>query len=94
LLLCAPCPHLCLGFLSGGCAKALDSFGDPVSGSVDVYAWNGAWGYRYEASTSGLVKVGVRWYDPAIGRFLQKDPLLPIGENPFSYFLIPTGRMQ
>lgn len=37
-----------------------------MSGSVNVYAWNGAWGYRYEAHTGGLVKVGVRWYDPAI----------------------------
>jgi len=39
-----------------------------VSDSPDVYAWNGAWGYRNEANTGGLQKVGVRWYDPAIGR--------------------------
>jgi len=57
-------------------APVLDAFGDLVSGSPDVYAWNGGWGYRYEAGTGGLVKVGVRWYDPAIGRFLQKDPWL------------------
>ena len=57
-------------------APVLDAFGDVVSGSPDVYAWNGAWGYRYEAHTGGLVKVGVRWYDPAMGRFLQKDPWL------------------
>ena len=44
-----------------------------VSDSPDVYAWNGAWGYRHEAHTGGLQKVGVRWYDPAIGRFLFTD---------------------
>jgi RHS repeat-associated protein len=38
---------------------------------IAAYGWNGAWGYRHEAH-----KVGVRWYDPAIGRFLQKDPWL------------------
>mgnify|MGYP000586762564 CR=1 FL=1 len=44
--------------------------------AVAAYGWNGAWGYRNEAHTGGLQKVGVRWYDPAIGRFLQKDPWL------------------
>ncbi|GIV87201.1 MAG: hypothetical protein KatS3mg054_1230 [Chloroflexus sp.] len=35
---------------------------------------NGAWLYRNELTeTGGLVKVGVRWYDPAVGRFLQQD---------------------
>lgn len=67
-----------------------DAFGDLVSVSPDVYAWNGAWGYRYEAHTGGLVKVGVRWYDPTIGRFLQKDPWLgtltfPLTLNAYGY---------
>jgi RHS repeat-associated protein len=81
-----------------------DAFGDLVSGSPDVYAWNGAWGYRHEARTGGLQKVGVRWYDPAIGRFLQKDPwlgslALPLTLNRYGYcvnepiqFSDPTGR--
>ena len=52
--------------------------------------WNGAWGYRHEAHTGGLQKVGVRWYDPAIGRFLQKDPWLgspamPLTLNRYGY---------
>jgi len=42
-------------------APVFDAFGDLVSGSPDVYAWNGAWGYRNEANTGGLQKVGVRW---------------------------------
>jgi RHS repeat-associated protein len=71
-------------------APVFDAFGDVVSGSPDVYAWNGAWGYRNEAHTGGLQKVGVRWYDPAIGRFLQKDPWLgtpyePLTLNRYGY---------
>ncbi len=71
-------------------APVFDAFGDLVSGSPDVYAWNGAWGYRNEAHTGGLQKVGVRWYDPAIGRFLQKDPWLgslyaPLTLNRYGY---------
>jgi RHS repeat-associated protein len=71
-------------------APVFDAFGDVVSGVPDVYAWNGAWGYRNEAHTGGLMKVGVRWYDPAIGRFLQKDPWLgshyePLTLNAYGY---------
>jgi RHS repeat-associated protein len=71
-------------------APVFDAFGDLVSGSPEVYAWNGAWGYRNEAHTGGLQKVGVRWYDPAIGRFLQKDPWLgtprsPVSLNPYVF---------
>jgi RHS repeat-associated protein len=86
-------------------APVFDAFGDLVSGVPDVYAWNGAWGYRNEAHTGGLQKVGVRWYDPAIGRFLQKDPwlgsvTLPSTLNNFTYCLNdplqyadPTGKL-
>jgi len=57
---------------------------------IAAYGWNGAWGYRNEAHTGGLQKVGVRWYDPAIGRFLQKDPWLgslyaPLTLNRYGY---------
>jgi RHS repeat-associated protein len=45
---------------------------EPMAG-IAAYDWNGAWGYRNEANTDGLQQVGVRWYDPATGRFLQKD---------------------
>jgi len=71
-------------------APVFDAFGDLVSGSPEVYAWNGAWVYRNEAHIGGLQKVGVRWYDPAIGRFLQKDPwlgslALPLTLNRYGY---------
>ena len=86
-------------------APVFDAFGDLVSGSPDVYAWNGAWGYRNEAHTGGLQKVGVRWYDPATGRFLQKDswlgsPYEPLTLNRYGYcgneplhFVDPTGQI-
>jgi len=65
-------------------------FGDLVSGARPTYDWNGAWGYRNEALTGGLQKVGVRWYDPAVGRFLQPDPWLgdiyqPLTLNRYGY---------
>ena len=56
-----------------------------------VYDWNGAWLYRNELTeTGGLVQVGVRWYDPYTGRFLQKDPWLgslyaPLTLNAYGY---------
>ena len=56
-----------------------------------MYDWSGAWLYRNELTESGgLVKVGVRWYDPAIGRFLQQDPWLgslyaPLTLNAYGY---------
>jgi len=79
-----PLSTCALALLVSGRASGL------VSGSPDGYAWNGVWGYRYEAGTGGLVKVGVRWYDPAIGRFLQKDPWLgsvayPLTLNAYGY---------
>ena len=62
---------------------------EPMVG-IAAYGWNGAWGYRNEAHTGGLQKVGVRWYDPAIGRFQQKNPWLgtpyePLTLNRYGY---------
>ncbi|MFN4033968.1 MAG: RHS repeat-associated core domain-containing protein [Fimbriimonadales bacterium] len=69
----------------------IDAFGDLVSGMRQVYDWNGAWLYRNELTESGgLVQVGVRWYDPYTGRFLQQDPWLgslyaPLTLNAYAY---------
>jgi len=49
-------------------ATITDAFGDTVAGVRPTYDWNGAWGYRNEALTGGLQKVGVRWYEPTVGR--------------------------
>ena len=71
-------------------APITDAFGDTVAGARQTYDWNGAWGYRNEALTGGLQKVGVRWYDPTVGRFLQPDPWLgdiyePLTLNAYGY---------
>ena len=71
-------------------APITDAFGDLVNGARPTYDWNGAWGYRNEALTGGLLKVGVRWYDPTVGRFLQQDPWLgsiyaPLTLNAYGY---------
>jgi RHS repeat-associated protein len=71
-------------------APITDAFGDLVAGNRQTYDWNGAWGYRNEALTGGLQKVGVRWCDPTVGRFLQQDPWLgslyaPLTLNGYGY---------
>ncbi len=71
-------------------APLTDALGDLVSGNRAVYDWNGSWGYRNEVLTGGLVKVGVRWYDPVVGRFLQQDLWLgsiyaPLMLNAYGY---------
>jgi len=72
-------------------APFTDAFGDTVNGTRQTYDWNGLWGYRNElVEAGGLVKVGVRWYDPAVGRFLQQDPWLgdiyqPLTLNAYGY---------
>jgi len=71
-------------------APLTDAFGDLINGTRETYDWNGAWGYRNEPFTGGLQKVGVRWYDPAVGRFLQVDPWLgsiyqPLTLNGYGY---------
>ena len=66
-------------------------YGDTMSKVHQTYDWNGAWGYRNKlVEAGGLVKVGVRWYDPAVGRFLQQDPWLgsiyaPLTLNAYGY---------
>ena len=73
--------------MSSACVQRL---GDLVAGNRQTYDWNGAWGYRNEALSGGLQKVSVRWYDPAVGRFLQQDPWLgdmyePLTLNAYGY---------
>ena len=49
-------------------APITDALDNTVAGARQTYDWNGARGYRNEALTGGLQKVGVRWYDPTVGR--------------------------
>jgi RHS repeat-associated protein len=38
------------------------------------FKWAGGWGYQSDAP-SGLQLLGARYYDPAVGRFLNPDPI-------------------
>ena len=52
-----------------------DPYGNVTSatGSITTNPWQFAGGF-YD-STTGLYKFGVRYYDPALGRWTQQDPL-------------------
>ncbi|MCW5933156.1 MAG: hypothetical protein KIT45_02510 [Fimbriimonadia bacterium] len=55
-----------------------DSFGYLISGNLSEYGWNGLYSHRYEVNIGGILQVGVRWYDPVVGRFLQQDPAFSV----------------
>ena len=59
-------------------------FADPPSDSATRYLYAGAFGYETgllsndpasNAPPFAFLHVGERWYDPATGRFLQRDPI-------------------
>jgi len=78
------------------------AFGERITGSMsdpgDRYAYAGAWGYQSHEEFP-LLHVGARYYDPATGRFLQRDPIgISGGLNVYEYvfssptaFVDPTG---
>ncbi len=59
------------------------AFGEVIGGnntgaSQSVYQWGAQSGYRMDGGSGGggdcgLVKVGARYYDPAVGRFTSRD---------------------
>jgi RHS repeat-associated protein len=70
--------------------------GQPPSAAVTRYGYAGSWGYEsglltvQGANTSlppiTLQHVGERWYQPAIGRFVQRDPIgIRGGKNLYAY---------
>jgi RHS repeat-associated protein len=48
------------------------------------YRWLGALGVYFDTAT-GLYKMGTRYYDPALGRFTQVDPIAGASHNPYDY---------
>jgi RHS repeat-associated protein len=68
--------------------SVLTAFGVPVhsAGPNDTrYGYVGAHGYE-NLTASSFLHVGERWYDPAFGRFLQRDPIgIEGGLNVYAY---------
>ncbi|MGB2988204.1 MAG: RHS repeat-associated core domain-containing protein, partial [Phycisphaerae bacterium] len=50
------------------------AFGEIIAGESDRYGYAGSWGYQTHQEFPYL-HVGARYYDPATGRFLQRDPI-------------------
>ena len=79
-----------------------DPYGNPVNntGGGDPYGYTGEW---WDSATE-LLHLRARWYDPAVGRFLSRDPLLgdilqAQTQNPYVYgvnnplnYLDPSGQ--
>ena len=51
-----------------------DAFGNAISGAGLWFGYTGKY-ERYTDGTTGTVEMGVREYDPTIGRFISADPL-------------------
>ncbi|MHB1002532.1 MAG: RHS repeat-associated core domain-containing protein, partial [Thermoleophilia bacterium] len=51
-----------------------DAFGNELSANDTAYGYTGKWQRDYDSAT-GLIRMGVREYDPALGRFVSVDPL-------------------
>lgn len=64
-----------------------EPFGKAVSSTGTVsnpYRWLGALGVYFD-STTGLYKMGTRYYDPTLGRFTQVDPVEGGSANRYDY---------
>lgn len=68
-------------------AFTYDAFGAPnqsLPTNRAVERWAGRWDKQLDSSTS-FVQMGVRPYDPALGRFLAIDPLKGVALNSYDY---------
>jgi RHS repeat-associated protein len=91
-----------------GTGRVFTAFGEQKSGPQDRYGYVGAFGYQrprpgFSAySTFPFLHVGARYYDPASGRFLQRDPIgVRSGSNVYEYafasplaWIDPDGRFN
>jgi len=66
------------------------AFGERLDTNTNRYAYAGRWGYESQNFPQGneipYLHVGHRYYDPATGRFLQRDPIGIFGGlNAYAY---------
>ncbi|MCP4591167.1 MAG: RHS repeat-associated core domain-containing protein [bacterium] len=97
------------GALVPGSARLYTAFGEvvtPPTTEATRYGYAGAWGYEggtelwgSSGTAPGILHVGARYYDPALGRFLQRDPIgIDGGLNVYAFvmnsplaFVDPSG---
>jgi RHS repeat-associated protein len=60
-----------------------DALGSPIA-AADAAGSNKLWFTGKTQDASGLVYMGARYYHPALGRFLSRDPVNPNPKNPLS----------
>ena len=77
---------------------AFTAFGENVGGGFVRNGYAGAWGYQSHTEFE-FQHVGHRYYDPSLGRFMQRDPIgIADGLNTYQYvdanpqiFVDPSG---
>jgi RHS repeat-associated protein len=79
---------------TAGASRVSTVFGERLPDSAtDRFGYVGAWGYQDTLDSAGAevfpyLHVGARCYDPASGRFLQRDPIgIEGGLNVYGYVL-------
>jgi len=64
--------------------RAYDAYGKP-SGQTGAVATPFGYAGEYTDAESGLVYLRARYYDPATGQFLTRDPLAALTQSPYGY---------
>ncbi|GMU53252.1 MAG: hypothetical protein AMXMBFR33_23980 [Candidatus Xenobia bacterium] len=65
-----------------------DEFGNSIlvdeNGASTDQRWVGGLGYKDEVAQTGLYYLRQRYYDPSLGRFLSRDPIISLNEYVYS----------
>ena len=88
-------PRLVINTASGEVVQRMDydEFGNVIADTNPGFQPSGFAGGLYDSDT-GLVRMGARYYDPAVGRFTSEDPIrfrgginfyLYVGNSPLNY---------